>query len=89
MAIIVKLDDVLHARRMTLTELSARVGAPLVGSGTVRVLAGDAVTYGLFVVLGMAYRRRNRPLPRRWLGAGALGAAGATAAYVAWRALLA
>jgi putative transcriptional regulator len=29
MAIIVKLDDVLHARRMTLTELSARVGITL------------------------------------------------------------
>ncbi|HEX8449811.1 MAG TPA: helix-turn-helix transcriptional regulator [Allosphingosinicella sp.] len=29
MAIVVKLDDVLHARRMTLTELSARVGITL------------------------------------------------------------
>jgi len=29
MAIIVKLDDVLHARRMTLTELSAKVGITL------------------------------------------------------------
>jgi putative transcriptional regulator len=29
MAIIVKLDDVLYARRMTLTELSARVGITL------------------------------------------------------------
>ena len=29
MAIIVKLDDVLHARRMTLAELSARVGITL------------------------------------------------------------
>ena len=29
MAIFVKLDDVLHARRMTLTELSARVGITL------------------------------------------------------------
>lgn len=29
MAIIVKLDDMLHARRMTLTELSARVGITL------------------------------------------------------------
>jgi putative transcriptional regulator len=29
MAIIVKLDDVLHNRRMTLTELSARVGITL------------------------------------------------------------
>ncbi|HEU0100446.1 MAG TPA: helix-turn-helix transcriptional regulator [Allosphingosinicella sp.] len=29
MAILVKLDDVLHARRMTLTELSARVGITL------------------------------------------------------------
>jgi len=29
MAIIVKLDDVLHARRMTLTELSTRVGITL------------------------------------------------------------
>ena len=29
MAILVKLDDVLYARRMTLTELSARVGITL------------------------------------------------------------
>jgi putative transcriptional regulator len=29
MAIVVKLDDMLHARRMTLTELSARVGITL------------------------------------------------------------
>ena len=29
MAIFVKLDEVLHARRMTLTELSARVGITL------------------------------------------------------------
>jgi putative transcriptional regulator len=29
MAVIVKLDDVLHARRMTLTELSSRVGITL------------------------------------------------------------
>ena len=29
MAIVVKLDDVLYARRMTLTELSARVGITL------------------------------------------------------------
>lgn len=29
MAILVTLDDVLHARRMTLTELSARVGITL------------------------------------------------------------
>ena len=29
MAIIVKLDDMLHARRLTLTELSARVGITL------------------------------------------------------------
>ena len=29
MAMIVKLDDVLHARRMTLTQLSARVGITL------------------------------------------------------------
>lgn len=29
MAVLVRLDDVLHARRMTLTELSARVGITL------------------------------------------------------------
>ena len=29
MAIIVKLDDVLHARRMTLTDLSERIGITL------------------------------------------------------------
>lgn len=29
MAIVIKLDDMLHARRMTLTELSGRVGITL------------------------------------------------------------
>jgi CubicO group peptidase (beta-lactamase class C family)/peptidoglycan/LPS O-acetylase OafA/YrhL len=63
-------------------EIAGRVGVPLIGVGPARVLVGDAVTYGLFVVLGMAYRRRTRSLPRRKLALGAVAAGGATAAYV-------
>lgn len=64
-------------------EISAHAGVPLVGAGPARGLLGDALTYGLFVVLGMAYRRRARSLPRRKLAVGALAAVGATAGYVA------
>ena len=53
-----------------LLELAGRRHLPLIGAGTLRVLLGDAVTYGLFVVLGMAYARRRRTL-RRSPGAGA------------------
>lgn len=63
-------------------DLCHRAQVPVVGSGTTGVLLGDALTYGAFVVLGMAYRRRGR-LPVRLLAAGAAGACAATIAYVA------
>ena len=43
MAIIVKLDDILHARRTTLTELSERVGITLANLATV-----GTITSGTF-----------------------------------------
>jgi hypothetical protein len=52
MAIVVKLDDVLHARRMTLTELAERVGITLVNlsilkTGSARCGANKALAFGL------------------------------------------
>src|SRR5947207_2734554 len=43
-------------------EAAGRHHLPVVGAGSVRVVVGDAVTYGLFVVLGMAYSRRRRTI---------------------------
>ena len=63
-------------------ELCHRAHVPVVGSGTTAVLVGDALTYGGFVVLGMAYRRRPGPLPVRLLAAGVAAACGATIAFV-------
>jgi CubicO group peptidase (beta-lactamase class C family) len=53
-----------------------------VGSGATAVLIGDAVTYGGFAVLGMAYRRRSIELARRRLAVGAAAACAATIAIV-------
>jgi CubicO group peptidase (beta-lactamase class C family) len=41
-----------------------RFGWPAIAGGASRVLIGDAVTFGMFVLWGMAYRRRVRPVPR-------------------------
>lgn len=45
MAIIVKLDDVLHARRMTLTELSDRIGLTLANLSILKTGKARAVRF--------------------------------------------
>lgn len=45
MAIIVKLDDVLHARRITLTELSERVGITLANLSILKTGKARAVRF--------------------------------------------
>lgn len=64
-------------------EVSARTGGPIFGSGSVAVLVGDVVTYGPFVVMGMAYRTKPARLPAPVLAVGAAAAAAATALFVA------
>jgi CubicO group peptidase (beta-lactamase class C family)/peptidoglycan/LPS O-acetylase OafA/YrhL len=55
----------------------------LVGPGPVHAIVGDAVTYGTFVVLGMAYEARRPAFPARRLLAGTLVGGLATIGYVA------
>ena len=45
MAIIVKLDDLLHARRMTLTELSEKVGITLANLSILKTGKARAVRF--------------------------------------------
>jgi putative transcriptional regulator len=45
MAIVVKLDDVLHARRMTLTELSEKVGITLANLSILKTGKARAVRF--------------------------------------------
>jgi putative transcriptional regulator len=45
MAIIVKLDDVLHARRMTLTELAERVGITIVNLSILKTGKARAIRF--------------------------------------------
>jgi putative transcriptional regulator len=45
MAIIVKLDDVLHARRLTLTELSAKVGITLANLSVLKTGKARAIRF--------------------------------------------
>lgn len=45
MAIIVKLDDVLHARRMTLTELSEKVGITLANLSILKTSKARAIRF--------------------------------------------
>ena len=45
MAIIVKLDDLLHARRMTLTELADRVGITIVNLSILKTGKGRAIRF--------------------------------------------
>lgn len=61
-------------------EVASYFELPLIGEGETRVLIGDVVTYGFFVVLGMAYRlrRRDPKTPGMLLGA-ALAGGGAVA----------
>jgi CubicO group peptidase (beta-lactamase class C family)/peptidoglycan/LPS O-acetylase OafA/YrhL len=68
-------------------DLCERADVPVVGSGTTGVLLGDALTYGGFAVLGMAYRRRPGHLPVRRLAACAAAACAATVLYVVFAGL--
>ena len=45
MAIIVKLDDLLHARRMTLTELAERVGISIVNLSILKTGKARAIRF--------------------------------------------
>jgi putative transcriptional regulator len=45
MAIVVKLDDVLHARRMTLTELADRVGITIVNLSILKTGKARAIRF--------------------------------------------
>ncbi|MEZ5236744.1 MAG: serine hydrolase [Acidimicrobiales bacterium] len=68
-------------------EAARRLSVPVLGSGWLRLAAGDATCYGLFAVLGAAWPRltaagRTRP-PRRTLLAVA-GGLGAAAVLWAW-----
>ena len=45
MAIVVKLDDVLYARRMTLTELSERVGIALANLSVLKTSKARAIRF--------------------------------------------
>jgi putative transcriptional regulator len=45
MAIVVKLDDLLHARRMTLTELAERVGITIVNLSILKTGKARAVRF--------------------------------------------
>ena len=45
MAIIVKLDDLLHARRMTLTELAERVGITLANLSILKTGKAKAIRF--------------------------------------------
>lgn len=46
MAILVKLDDVLHARRMTLTELAAKVGITLANLSILKTGKAKGIRFG-------------------------------------------
>ena len=56
-------------------EVASLFELPFLGDGDSRVVVGDLVTYGLFVVLGMAYRsrRRNPSVAGSFVLAGAAG----------------
>ncbi len=45
MAILVKLDDILHARRMTLTELAERVGITIVNLSILKTGKAKAIRF--------------------------------------------
>lgn len=46
MALLVKLDDVLHARRMTLTELAAKVGITLANLSILKTGKAKGIRFG-------------------------------------------
>lgn len=51
MAIIVKLDDMLHARRLTLTELSEKVGITLANLSILKTGKARAVRFSTLAAL--------------------------------------
>ncbi len=51
MPIIVKLDDVLHARRMTLTELAERVGITIVNMSILKTGKARAIRFSTLEAL--------------------------------------
>ena len=51
MAILVKLDDLLHARRMTLTELAERVGITIVNLSILKTGKARAVRFSTLETL--------------------------------------
>ena len=51
MAIVVKLDDLLHARRMTLTELAERVGITIVNLSILKTGKARAIRFSTLEAL--------------------------------------
>lgn len=56
MAILVKLDDVLHDRRMTLTELSERVGITLANLSVLKTSKARAIRFSTLDAICAALR---------------------------------
>jgi len=54
MSIIVKLDDMLHERRMTLTELSERIGITLANLSVLKTGNARAVRFSTLDAIGAA-----------------------------------
>jgi putative transcriptional regulator len=54
MAIVVKLDDVLHGRRMTLTELSERVGVSIVNLSILKTGKARAIRFSTLEAICVA-----------------------------------
>lgn len=68
-------------------EVAGRHSWPVLGSGTARLLIGDFVSYGIFVILGIWFAKRRKVgapgLSRRKAGAAAV--ASAVGAVALWR----
>jgi putative transcriptional regulator len=79
MPIIVKLDDVLHARRMTLTELSEKIGITLANLSILKTGKARAVRFSTLEAICDALHCQPgdlleyAPAGTRGAGAGALG----------------
>jgi putative transcriptional regulator len=56
MAILVKLDDLLHARRMTLTELAERVGITIVNLSILKTGKAKAIRFSTLEAICDALR---------------------------------
>jgi putative transcriptional regulator len=82
MAIVVKLDDILHDRRMTLTELADRVGMTLANLSILKTGKARAVRFSTLDALCEALscqpgdilrHERDGPAPQRETGTGRAG----------------